>query len=188
MPVRSRTRSKRLREARAALAPSQLKDQRSAAQMRELAARLYAKFSEVPPGGEPGRLSTQAKQYLEIALMLGIKALSRSKESLESLTPQVWSKLFYPTLVESLPFSDSISKKYKKEIKKLGSTVTITPFKVSKKGALAVQKVHKISFLKMSEGYKLCTKRLANQKREEFSYRWAAVTCKDCLHQKPKRR
>lgn len=50
------------------------------------------------------------------------------------------------------------------------------------------KKIHKITFFKTSEGYKLCTKRLANQKREEFSRLWAAVNCKDCLAYKPKRR
>ena len=51
--------------------------------------------------------------------------------------------------------------------------------KRQKKPAKAL--VHKITFFKASEGFKLCTKRLANQKREEFSRLWAAVTCKDCL-------
>ena len=56
------------------------------------------------------------------------------------------------------------------------------------KVTMRIKPVHKISFIKMSEGRKICTMRLANQQREEFSYRWAAVTCKHCLAFKPERK
>lgn len=44
--------------------------------------------------------------------------------------------------------------------------------------------IHKIKFFQgcgVQEGYKLCTKRLANQHREDFSFWWRNVTCPMCV-------
>lgn len=45
---------------------------------------------------------------------------------LEVLRPEVWSATFYPTLLEALPFNDSIARSYEGEIRALGNIVNIT--------------------------------------------------------------
>lgn len=47
---------------------------------------------------------------------------------LAALTPEVWSAAWYPTLLEALPFNDSVARDYEGDIKKLGDTVNITGF------------------------------------------------------------
>jgi len=47
---------------------------------------------------------------------------------LDALKPEVWSALFYPTLLEALPFNDSIARQYEGEIRALGNIVNITSF------------------------------------------------------------
>lgn len=47
---------------------------------------------------------------------------------LDALKPEVWSALFYPTLLEALPFNDSIARQYEGDIRALGNIVNITSF------------------------------------------------------------
>lgn len=47
---------------------------------------------------------------------------------LDALRPEIWSANFYPTLLEALPFNDSVARDYQNEIAKLGDTVNITSF------------------------------------------------------------
>jgi hypothetical protein len=47
---------------------------------------------------------------------------------LSALRPQVWSAAFYPTLLEALPFNDSIARNYEGDIRALGNIVNITSF------------------------------------------------------------
>lgn len=47
---------------------------------------------------------------------------------LDALRPEVWSANFYPTLLEALPFNDSVARSYENEIKKLGDIVNISSF------------------------------------------------------------
>lgn len=47
---------------------------------------------------------------------------------LAELRPEVWSAMFYPTLMEALPFNDSVSREYEGEIRALGNKVNITSF------------------------------------------------------------
>lgn len=47
---------------------------------------------------------------------------------LEVLRPEVWSASFYPTLLEALPFNDSIARTYEGDIRALGNIVNITSF------------------------------------------------------------
>ena len=47
---------------------------------------------------------------------------------LDALRPEVWSATFYPTLLEALPFNDSIARTYEGEIKALGNIVNISGF------------------------------------------------------------
>lgn len=42
-----------------------------------------------------------------------------------AIVPEIWSQLFYPTLVENLPFISSVSTDYQGEIQALGDTVHI---------------------------------------------------------------
>lgn len=44
---------------------------------------------------------------------------------LAGITPELWSAAFYPTLLERLPFNDSVSRDYEGEIRALGDTVNI---------------------------------------------------------------
>lgn len=44
---------------------------------------------------------------------------------LEALRPEVWSADFYPTLLEALPFNDSVARSYEGEIRALGNIVHI---------------------------------------------------------------
>lgn len=47
---------------------------------------------------------------------------------LDALRPEIWSANFYPTLLEALPFNDSVARNYEGEIRQLGNTVNITSF------------------------------------------------------------
>ena len=47
---------------------------------------------------------------------------------LDALRPEVWSASFYPTLLEALPFNDSVARSYEGDIKQLGDIVNITSF------------------------------------------------------------
>lgn len=47
---------------------------------------------------------------------------------LSALRPEVWSAAFYPTLLEALPFNDSVARNYEGEIRALGNIVNITSF------------------------------------------------------------
>lgn len=47
---------------------------------------------------------------------------------LDALKPEIWSALFYPTLLQALPFNDSIARQYEGEIRALGNIVNITSF------------------------------------------------------------
>jgi hypothetical protein len=47
---------------------------------------------------------------------------------LAGIIPELWSSKFYPTLLESLPFNDSVSRDYQGEITALGDTVHINDF------------------------------------------------------------
>jgi len=47
---------------------------------------------------------------------------------LDALRPEIWSANFYPTLLEALPFNDSVARSYENEIKALGDIVNITSF------------------------------------------------------------
>jgi len=47
---------------------------------------------------------------------------------LDALRPEVWSALFYPTLLEAMPFNDTVARDYQGEIQQLGDTVRITSF------------------------------------------------------------
>jgi len=52
----------------------------------------------------------------------------RASTELDALVPELWSANFYPTLLESLPFNDIISRDYQNEIQELGDTVNISEF------------------------------------------------------------
>lgn len=47
---------------------------------------------------------------------------------LDALRPEIWSANFYPTLLEALPFNDSIARNYEGEISKLGDKVNVPSF------------------------------------------------------------
>lgn len=47
---------------------------------------------------------------------------------LDAIRPEVWSAAWYPTLLEALPFNDSVARQYEGEIRKLGDKVNITSF------------------------------------------------------------
>lgn len=47
---------------------------------------------------------------------------------LDAIVPEFWSAAFYPTLLEKLPFADSVARDYENEITSLGDTVNITTF------------------------------------------------------------
>lgn len=47
---------------------------------------------------------------------------------LDALRPELWSSLFYPTLLEALPFNSSVARSYEGEIKQLGNIVNISSF------------------------------------------------------------
>jgi len=52
------------------------------------------------------------------------KVMRASTEVVEAI-PEIWSASFYPTLLEALPFNESISRDYEGEIQALGDTVNI---------------------------------------------------------------
>jgi hypothetical protein len=47
---------------------------------------------------------------------------------MDALIPEVWSAAFFPTLLEKLPFNDSVGTDYDGEISSLGDTVNILSF------------------------------------------------------------
>jgi len=47
---------------------------------------------------------------------------------LDGITPEIWSAAFYPTLLQKLPFNDSVSRDYEGEIQSLGDVVNINDF------------------------------------------------------------
>lgn len=47
---------------------------------------------------------------------------------LDGITPELWSAAFYPTLLNTLPFNDSVSRDYEGQIRALGDTVNINDF------------------------------------------------------------
>lgn len=55
-------------------------------------------------------------------------AIHRKSTELDAITPELWSANFYPTLLESLPFNDVVSRDYDGEIKALGDTLNISEF------------------------------------------------------------
>lgn len=44
------------------------------------------------------------------------------------IVPQIWSESWYPTLIEKLPWNDSVGTVYQGEIQAMGNTVNITTF------------------------------------------------------------
>jgi hypothetical protein len=52
----------------------------------------------------------------------------KASVELDGVVPELWSAAFYPTLLETLPFNDSISRDYEGEIQALGDTVNINSF------------------------------------------------------------
>jgi hypothetical protein len=51
--------------------------------------------------------------------------IMRASTELDVIVPEVWSAKFYDSLLENLPFADTISKDYEGEIQSLGDTVRI---------------------------------------------------------------
>jgi hypothetical protein len=58
---------------------------------------------------------------------------------LDALKPELWSALFYPTLLQALPFNDSIARQYEGEIRALGNIVNITSFPQFGQAATALE-------------------------------------------------
>ena len=54
--------------------------------------------------------------------------IMRSSPELDSLKPEVWSALFYETLLEALPFNAIVDRRYEGEIRALGDVVNATQF------------------------------------------------------------
>lgn len=54
--------------------------------------------------------------------------LLRAATELDAIVPEFWSAKFYPTLLEALPFADSVARDYEGEIQALGDTVNISSF------------------------------------------------------------
>lgn len=52
--------------------------------------------------------------------------LMRSSNELSALVPQLWSKNFYPVLLENLPFKNLVTRQYEGEIADLGDRLNIT--------------------------------------------------------------
>jgi len=55
-------------------------------------------------------------------------ATMRASTELAGMVPEVWSAKIYPTLLQMLPFNDSVSRDYEGEIQNLGDTVHINDF------------------------------------------------------------
>lgn len=51
-----------------------------------------------------------------------------TKTELDGIIPEVWSASFYPTLLERMPFNDSVSRDYEGDIRALGDIVNINDF------------------------------------------------------------
>lgn len=49
----------------------------------------------------------------------------KASAEVDGIVPELWSAAFYPTLLESLPYNDSVSRDYEGEISALGDTVNI---------------------------------------------------------------
>jgi hypothetical protein len=52
----------------------------------------------------------------------------RKGTELDGITPEIWSAAFYPTLLEKMPFNDSVSRDYEGEIQALGDVININTF------------------------------------------------------------
>lgn len=52
----------------------------------------------------------------------------RASTEFDGIIPEIWSAAFYPTLLEKLPFNDSVARDYENEIQDLGDTVNINTF------------------------------------------------------------
>lgn len=52
----------------------------------------------------------------------------KASSELSAIVPELWSAAFYPTLLQALPFNESISSDYQGEIAALGDTVNISVF------------------------------------------------------------
>lgn len=52
----------------------------------------------------------------------------RASTELAGIVPEVWSAAWYPTLLERMPFNDSVSRDYEGEIRALGDIVNINDF------------------------------------------------------------
>lgn len=52
----------------------------------------------------------------------------KASTELTAVVPEFWSALWYPTLLQELPFNDLISKDWEGEIASLGDTVNVTHF------------------------------------------------------------
>lgn len=50
----------------------------------------------------------------------------RGSTELAAIVPEVWSAAWYPTLLEALPFNDSVARDYEGDIRALGDIVNIT--------------------------------------------------------------
>lgn len=54
--------------------------------------------------------------------------IHRTNPELAAITPELWSARWYPTLLATLPFNDSISRDYEGEISQLGDILNISDF------------------------------------------------------------
>lgn len=54
--------------------------------------------------------------------------IMRKSTELDGITPELWSAAFYPTLLEKLPFNESVSRDYEGEIRALGDIININDF------------------------------------------------------------
>lgn len=57
-----------------------------------------------------------------------MEEIMKASSELSAIVPELWSSLFYPTLLEGLPFNSSVSRDYEGEIQSLGDTVNISSF------------------------------------------------------------
>jgi hypothetical protein len=51
-----------------------------------------------------------------------------TSSAMDGITPELWSASFYPTLLEKMPFADSVSRDYEGDIQALGDIVNINDF------------------------------------------------------------
>jgi len=53
-------------------------------------------------------------------------SVMKAGSEMSAIIPELWSAKFYDTLLESLPFNDSVSRDYEGEIQQLGDTVNVS--------------------------------------------------------------